>query len=788
MRWLGLVVLSVTFGIGLAACSSSNNESDAGSSSGGCTKSADCGDLVCIGGLCAAPHSVDLGGRCWATRDCSGSGYCDPSGRCSASGSGGAGTACASDGQCLAGYRCDFHGLDASCEQSAAAAMDRGQSCTSQQDCLAGLYCSAAGVCDLFTEAFPRPPGVTCEQDTTYRSYFVVPRGGGALPDFFRLPWPNDGRVTANGDTKTLNMNGFYKPGVTPLGVDLAKIYTEALAADFDGFSTVSPVVFRFSKDIGDAGLDTLRSVITYLDLTTGDSLGAQYAYSPDKTQFVCQNHLSSITGAGPPLKPGHVYAVYFTTALKSAAGDVAVPDPDLAAVLADTKPSDADLARTWDSYAPLRAYFKAHAIAPSTILNATVFTTASPAVHMQRVADAVAKEGVPTITALVQCGMGTDPCTDGTPARACGDVSADYVELHGKLTLPIYQKGDLPYERTGGGLNEAAGVVTKVKPLDVCFALTLPTGTAPGNGWPLVVYGHGTGGSFREPITNGVAPALAKAKIATFAIDEIGHGARANGSKAPPSQLVFNIVNPPAARDGELQGGADVLTALKVARAAAPAGYAGAPLKLDKDKVAYFGHSQGATAGGLALPFTDDTKAVVLGGGGVDLSQSLFYKKSPTDIRVGLQSLIFDDPTSDSAMVLIWQNYFDRVDPINTDGMLVTSPPSGKNPKNVFFVWGTKDTYTPGRTSDSNTGTLAEAAWAMGLSKVGTPLEDFNTSAPTVNRPVSKNVNGVTAAVFQYATGSYDGHFVDSKNADAVKDWTAFLTSYFTTGTATVP
>ena len=69
-----------------------------------------------------------------------------------------------------------------------------------------------------------------------------------------------------------------------------------------------------------------------------------------------------------------------------------------------------------------------------------------------------------------------------------------------------------------------------------------------------------------------------------------------------------------------------------------------------------------------------------------------------------------------------------------------------------------------------------------------------FGISVTTVARPVSANRRGGdsvfrTAAVYQYAgDGSYDGHFVSTRNSGAVADWLAFLTSAAATGTPTVP
>jgi hypothetical protein len=99
---------------------------------------------------------------------------------------------------------------------------------------------------------------------------------------------------------------------------------------------------------------------------------------------------------------------------------------------------------------------------------------------------------------------------------------------------------------------------------------------------------------------------------------------------------------------------------------------------------------------------------------------------------------------------------------------------------------YGTTDTYTP-------RGVLQHNARGLGLPPVMPvlPGEDYGTAS--ILRPVSKNVTGGdgqarTAACFMYAPDGYDGHFVATRNAAAIADWTAFLESFLATGTPTIP
>ena len=102
-------------------------------------------------------------------------------------------------------------------------------------DCLPGLICGADSTCKGAQEAFPPFEGVVCEADVApFRTFFEVPRTGAPPADFFRLPFPNDARVSAAG---ALDMSDFPRPGPTVLGIDLIALYVDALVADFTGFS-----------------------------------------------------------------------------------------------------------------------------------------------------------------------------------------------------------------------------------------------------------------------------------------------------------------------------------------------------------------------------------------------------------------------------------------------------------------------------------------------------------------------------------------------------------------------
>jgi predicted esterase len=748
-----------------------------------CTAAADCSSgFRCNNDQCKPPG----GTTCTASADCATGNYCSVTGRCMAVGAGGTDAACSSDADCSQDLRCDMRGLTGRCSMQGQG--DVGESCSLQTDCLAGLFCGG-NKCQAFGRAFPANDnqGATCTDEGGFRAYFEVPRPSQPPKDFYRLPFPNDIRVSSAG---ALSLPDFYLPASPPFGINFAKIYVDALVAGFEGFSPNAPVTLRFSKDLGQqAGFDSLQDATQLIDLTAQAPVTVNFAYTAQKTKWSCANRLSVQPPPDEPMIGGHTYAAVVTTAVRSSSNETPVQDPDLVVVLGASRPGDPSLGAAWDAYLPLRTYLLAH---PTEVATAAVFTVADTNTHMQKVAAAVAAEAAPTLSAITLCGAGvTSPCADGSAARVCGDDSA-FFEVQGKISMPIYQQGTAPYLTAGGNIMESGGAAVKVRSEDVCFSVSIPkAGTMPGAGWPLVVFAHGTGGSFRDYISNGVASTLAVAATPTavFSFEGVGHGARRGGSTRDPADIVYNVLNPPAARDVWLQGAADVLTALKVAgiTQAVPSG---PTLDFDPAKTAFFGHSQGATTGELALAFTDAARAVVLSGAGAYLSEALAHKTSPFDVPDTMRAVLGDSIDAFHPVVTLVQTYFDRSDPLTLAPLIIRRAGGATHSKHVYMSWGTGDTYAPLATLEFN-------ARGLGLKPVSPILEQIEADNMSLGTPISRpNItndviggNGtVTAAVFQYAPGSGDGHFVAFQNATSKADWVAFLTSYFATGTPLIP
>ncbi|HTQ05424.1 MAG TPA: hypothetical protein VMI54_16285, partial [Polyangiaceae bacterium] len=467
---------------GLAGCASGSAESAGGGATGafGGASNGSGGDLASGGSTTRQPCRV--GPDCADGMQCAG-------GACVPAGSAGPGDGCLLDADCAAGLKCAFIGLSETCVT--AGDTDAGGSCTSSSDCYEGLGCDS-GSCGPAPPPVPVFQGVDCEAPSKddVRAYFEVPGADGALAgDFFRLPFPNDVRRSSTG----LDLSDFPTPGVGALGVDAVKLYRDALAANDQGWGASPTVTFRFSGPVDSTSIRD-SSAVAWVDVTPdapelGSSAGLFWYYSSGRNQYVCDNWLGVRRPHGAPLLPGHTYAVYLSTAIRTVGGGAVTPPPNLVSLLDANGPSDPALAAAYGAYAPFRAYLAAQNIDAASVLDASVFTVGGVRDAMASLAAAIAKLPAPKVLpgGWVTCSAegAVSPCPEHDGARNCGAGTADYDEYQALVPLPIFQAGFAdgkePYLNAGDG----GGIVVRSDPPleSVCLSITVPKGNAPAKG-----------------------------------------------------------------------------------------------------------------------------------------------------------------------------------------------------------------------------------------------------------------------------------------------------------------
>jgi hypothetical protein len=761
-----------------------------GGTGAACRQDANCRPgLHCVAGKCAATGDKSAGSTCFISDECGAGLVCGIQSKCEAAGDAAAGDTCDSPTACEKGLYCKLQGTNGICTASGAGDIDG--ACTSTSDCLGGLYC-AGGKCSHIVQVIDRIPEETCAAsgalEGAFRPYFEVPRGGARLPDFYRLPYPNDIRKK-NGK---ISISDHPTPGGDLVGIDVVKMYLDRSGDDLDGFGTSSGVYFRFSGPIQFSTVTASgqNASLQWIDLSNDTPRGLQYLWDPNRGRYICHNRLVIRPLAGDPLKAATTYAVILTTAIQDPNGTSLTQDADFAAMVSSTAPTDADLLAAYNAYAPLRAYLTRKSISPSTIAAAALFTTQDPLSPMNKLRAAVYAAPAPTPLQPTLCNSGvTSPCAGGGEGsdaiRACGPANAAFHEVHFKASIPIFQHGTPPYETPddGGDIRlDGSGNPTRARMEEVCFALTVPKGASmPTAGWPLVIYTHGTGGNFRSHVDDGTAQNFTAASpgtgnpvnFAVLGLDLIEHGPRRGSSTRKPDHLVYNFLNPRGARDNFLQGSADFHSAVRLAKSLAlGAGVTGQAVTIDPNHIYFEGHSQGATHAPMFLAYEPDVRASILSGAGALLIESLLGKHSPIDIARAMQLAMAELQTVDEfhPILNIFQAFFERSDPINFGKLITGATPA----RHVFQTYGVGDTFTPVKT-------MQNLGLAMGLDLANPVLEDFS-GITKINLPVKGNrKNGTqTAVMMQFQPGNYDGHFVIFNESNAERRAAAwFATAY---------
>jgi hypothetical protein len=317
-----------------------------------------------------------------------------------------------------------------------------------------------------------------------------------------------------------------------------------------------------------------------------------------------------------------------------------------------------------------------------------------------------------------------------------------------------------------------------------------------PEKGWPVAVYAHGTGGHFRSHIGQGISRLLAKADggdgavpTAVLGIDQVQHGPRRGGSTKGPDVLFYNFANPAAALGNPLQGAADqvalgaLVASLSLTAEASPTKSA---IRFDPDALLFWGHSQGATAGGIGVPYSPHYRAAVFSGQGASLADALVSKTKPQNIAAALPFALQDPEGGfppklyagefNPALALL-QAYIDPADPANHAHRFVVAAKEGIGPRHIFQVYGLNDSFSPKATQQ-------HFAMAAGLAQVSpeaslTTPDDIwgqTSTAPPLSGNYTAAEATFTAGIRQYAPDGYDGHFVAFQNATASGDVIRFL------------
>ena len=609
--------------------------------------------------------------------------------------------------------------------------------------------------------------------------------------DFYALPWPNALHFGANG---IVDLTMYPRPQEG----GAIKDYIDTFGASISGAGPSAGIYFRFDGAIDPSTLPSdanasVRSDATafVVDVTQGSPTYGQ------KTPVIAHWVEGSYDYIGPywvvllplpgfPLREKTTYAAVLTDGIKADGGGAIARAADLSAALAPagTTSSDARVAAAAKAYAPFTGWLSSQNGLLQHLVNATVFTTLDATGLMPKFRQVIyAQVPAPSLAGLKydrEDQAGVDQLYEGT------------------YQGPNFQTGDPPYRMSGGDIvlgPDGLPMVQRMETLRV--AMTIPEGPMPQAGWPVVIYAHGTGGSYVDFVDDGSAREAAKVtnadgsvtQLAMISIDQVLHGTRAPTlvTDSDHDLAFFNVFNIRAARANPKQGALDDFQLLRLVKAidvpAAPT--TGQRIKFDPDRIYFKGHSQGGLTGPLFLAAEPEVKAAILSGAGGVLIQALLGKLKPVDIPVTVGALLHDPVDEFHPLLSMLQNYLEDADPENYARLLFREPPPSLQPKSIFHSLGIVDTFTPIPTTKA----LALALGEQPIAPMREAIDHLELAGQSWGTaPVSGNVAGgkATAVLLEYPqAGTHDGHFVIFDVPDAIRQCNRFLASHAVSGTA---
>lgn len=573
---------------------------------------------------------------------------------------------------------------------------------------------------------------------------------------FFGAPWPSDTRREADG---SLDLTGF--PGRATL--PLADLVLSMGATATRGFGTNSAIYFQTDAPVDESSVPVVaeaslgeRSNVMLLDLDDPQAprIPLLAHVTHEGSDLRPENLLAVLPYPGHPLRPDTRYAAVVFDGVRDTTGLPLAPSPTIGA-LDGAPPADADPA-VWSelrshrdaTFEAVRAQTMWH---PSEVVAFTVFTTQEVAREMDAVAAAVAELPTPQFLARTP---DLETCAPGETSRS-----------RARIALPVWQEGDRPYVLNGGNIviDDTGRAVQQgdemgVDGQGVVVDVAIPCGPAPSDGWPILLFMDGTGGSANASIPE-LGPDL---PYAVFSIAPMFSSDRAVAAPPPfddPGFQFFNYANPLGARNNQIQQAADMLYLQRAATTLsleADEGGGGVDGRLDADTVVMAGHSQGATTLPLTLAVTDDVRGAFLSASGGGLAHSVVHRG---DVRVLLEDLLGIGPDELDLFhpyPQVLQTFAETGDPTNFAGRVTAD---------VALYAGLRDGCTAIEVS-TQLATALEVPVVTPLAR--SPLFGLDLSEPfpayrsvfeppVVAAPVSANLpGGRTGAVVQVDTGHF--------------------------------
>lgn len=621
--------------------------------------------------------------------------------------------------------------------------------------------------------------------------------------DFFAVPLPSDVRLNAEGSADLHKWARAYENA-------LVKLWFDAADELMNGWGLISGIFMNFSAPIDPASLPQtveetviapgaeLPSVfLMNVDSASpqkGRTLPIECKFTETAGTYHDANLLSCISPFGVVRQANTRYALVLTTGLKDEDGESLVPALAMQRLLAgqDVEGQNGTVAAA--PYVETKDILVEAGLSADAIASVVIFTTGNPSSRLVQVNDWYRELPEPEI----------EP-----ESLEFVEAFDDYIVLRGTYQVPVIQGGERPFSAPPAGkivFDDAGKPVVQAQD-SVPFLLTIPKSTMPAEGWPTLMYMHGSGGQMQELVDRGArtdrtdptsAPrgsgpggVVAPYGIAGFAAEFGFHGTRFSPPDTSGLTLYNLLGNPRAAVDNfivasnEVTLHARLLAGLTIDPQDFPelagvldVSQAGDGLiRFDDERLSAMGQSMGSTIGVPALTVSKKIDAGILSGSGATLIEVALKTTKPVTLLPVLRGLLryrADEAMDRFDPVLSTLQYaWDFVDPSVHARHLIRELHPGAPAKHILQHSGVDDGYFSIYSRTALSG-------AIGLDFVEPnpepeTLEIMKIIAPehsvALSTPVAANLQDatITGVVAVYEPEVMDGHNI-AYQVDAVK------------------
>lgn len=606
---------------------------------------------------------------------------------------------------------------------------------------------------------------------------------------FYNLPYPFDLRLDEAGHPE---LSGFPIWDLNPVMGGLKQI-----ADDQIGFPTVSAGYFRFNRPLAD--LDPadiipadLQSPVLLIDVDPDSpehgKLYPTIASTPRPDLNYVPDFLLSVGPApGIVLHANRQYAYVVQRSLRDIFGRRLGTQKTVQRLLASRPTQNPAEAEAYGVYQPLRQTLQQLGLSSQNVATATVFTTGDPVGETARLSQQVVDRYDLTLENLR-----LDPDDGATHER--------FWEFHGTIQFPQFQQGTPPFNSQGLFEFTPDGQLIEQRLENAPVVITIPKNqAAPEEGFPLMIYEHGSNGLSTQVVDRGPIlapggdrqPGLGPAHVvAEFGIATVSSALPLNPERLlnAPNDAYLNFANLAAYRDTFRQGVfeqrllLEALADLEIPTSLIPDGDTN--FSVETSSVAVLGQSLGAQFANMLGAIEPTVKAVVpTGSPGLwpllipetDLSSAaglLLGTAQPLDLLYpGLQLL---------------EAAWEVADPIVYAPYLAQRPLAGHPVRSIYKPAGQEDTEVPESVFNA-------MALASGLRQAGPILwPELQQSLalaglegidpyPVANNVESEDGTPYTGSIVQYqGDGITDPHTIFSQLDEVKFQYGNFLRTLF--------